>query len=90
LRHATKHFRSSGHPVIEGYDPPEGWGWCFVDHAMLDLGADTTPQDGPIPRYYWAAMTRWGSAIHWWGRSILKQPQQHALERELMLLTGSA
>jgi hypothetical protein len=38
--------------VIEGYDPPEGWGWCFVDEAMIELGADTTPQDGPIPRYY--------------------------------------
>jgi hypothetical protein len=37
--------------VIEGYDPPEGWGWCYVDEAMLDLGDDTTPQRGPIPRY---------------------------------------
>jgi hypothetical protein len=26
-----QHFRVSSHPVIEGYDPPEGWGWCFVD-----------------------------------------------------------
>ncbi|HEV8212145.1 MAG TPA: UBP-type zinc finger domain-containing protein [Vicinamibacterales bacterium] len=52
LRHATKHFVSTRHPVIEGYDPPEGWGWCFVDRVMIDLGADTTPQDGPIPRYY--------------------------------------
>jgi hypothetical protein len=51
LRHATKHFGASGHPIIEGYDPPEGWGWCFVDKLMIDLGADTTPQDGPIPRY---------------------------------------
>ena len=35
-----------------GYYPPEGWGWCFVDHVGLDLGDDTTPQDRPIPRYY--------------------------------------
>ena len=52
LRHATKHFKSSGHPVIEGYDPPEGWGWCFIDHVTIDLGTDTTRQDGPIPRFY--------------------------------------
>ena len=52
LRHATKHFKSTGHPVIEGYDPPEGWGWCFVDEVVLDLGTDSTPQVGPIPRYY--------------------------------------
>ena len=30
-RHATKHFHATRHPIIEGYDPPEGWGWCFVD-----------------------------------------------------------
>jgi hypothetical protein len=52
LRHATQHFRTSGHPIIEGYDPPEGRGWCYPDLVVIDLGADTTPQDGPIPRYY--------------------------------------
>ncbi len=52
LRHATAHFHDSRHPIIEGYDPPEGWGWCYVDEAFLDLGVDTTSQEGPIPRYY--------------------------------------
>jgi hypothetical protein len=48
-RHATAHFHATGHP-IEGYDPPEGWGWCYIDQKFVDL--DTrTPQDGPIPRY---------------------------------------
>ena len=51
-RHATRHFHATGHPVIEGYDPPEGWGWCYVDEVMFDLGLDVTPQLGPIPRYY--------------------------------------
>ena len=50
--HATKHFHATKHPIIEGYDPPEGWGWCYVDEIMIDLGDDTTPQVGPIPRYY--------------------------------------
>jgi hypothetical protein len=50
-RHATKHFRATGHPIIEGYDPPEGWGWCYVDEVMFDLSDRATPQDGPIPRY---------------------------------------
>jgi hypothetical protein len=49
--HATKHFRKTHHPIIEGYDPPEGWGWCFVDEVTLDLSGRTTPQRGPIPRY---------------------------------------
>jgi hypothetical protein len=49
-RHATAHFHATRHPIIEGYDPPEGWGWCFVDEIMIDL-PDQTPQRGPIPRY---------------------------------------
>ena len=51
-KHATAHFHTTRHPIIEGYDPPEGWGWCFVDEVFLDLGDDTTPQVGPIPRFY--------------------------------------
>ena len=51
-RHATKHFRATGHPIIEGYDPPEGWGWCHVDEVFFDLSDRPTPQDGPIPRFY--------------------------------------
>lgn len=50
-RHATRHFHATGHPIIEGYDPPEGWGWCYVDEVFIDLGDRTTPQIGPIPRF---------------------------------------
>jgi hypothetical protein len=31
--------------------PAEGWGWCYIDESFIDLGDDTTPQLGPIPRY---------------------------------------
>jgi hypothetical protein len=51
-RHATKHYHTSHHAVIEGYDPPEGWGWCYVDEVFIDLEGNVTPQWGPIPRYY--------------------------------------
>ena len=50
-RHATRHFHATRHPIIEGYDPPEGWGWCYVDEVTLDLSGRTTPQRGPIPRF---------------------------------------
>jgi hypothetical protein len=49
-RHATAHFHETGHPIIEGYDPPEGWGWCYVDETMVDL-PNQTPHNGAIPRY---------------------------------------
>ena len=50
-RHARAHFGTTHHPIIEGYDPPEGWGWCYVDEVFLDL-PDQTPQLGPIPRFF--------------------------------------
>jgi len=50
-RHATAHFRRTGHPIIEGYDPPEGWGWCYVDKQEIDL-PDQTAQVGPIPKFF--------------------------------------
>jgi len=49
-RHATKHFQATGHPIIEGYDPPEGWGWCFVDATFVEIGLPT-PQRGMIKRW---------------------------------------
>lgn len=42
-KHATKHFKATGHPIIETYDPQDGWGWCYVDEVMLDLEGMTTP-----------------------------------------------
>jgi hypothetical protein len=49
-KHATSHYHATGHPIIEGYDPPEGWGWCYVDAELIDLPKQT-PQLGLIPRY---------------------------------------
>jgi hypothetical protein len=49
-RHARGHFEATGHPIIEGYDPPEGWGWCYIDDIEVDL-ANKTPHNGPIPRF---------------------------------------
>ena len=49
-RHATQHFHETRHPIIEGYDPPEGWGWCYVDEVQVELDHPTR-QRGHIPRY---------------------------------------
>ena len=50
-RHATKHFHETAHPVIECYDPPDDWGWCYVDKVMLDFSSDKTPILEPLPRH---------------------------------------
>ena len=33
-KHATKHFKKSGHPIAESIEPGEGWKWCFIDEIM--------------------------------------------------------
>lgn len=44
-RHATKHFRATGHPVIKSFEPGQDWGWCYVDEVELD--GSVWPIDGP-------------------------------------------
>lgn len=40
-RHATMHFRASGHPLIRSAEAGEGWSWCYVDEVPLATrGAD--------------------------------------------------
>jgi uncharacterized UBP type Zn finger protein len=34
-RHATGHFRATGHPIIQSLEPGEGWRWCYVDELIL-------------------------------------------------------
>jgi uncharacterized UBP type Zn finger protein len=36
-RHATKHFRTTKHPVMRSVEPGETWGWCYVDEVMVQL-----------------------------------------------------
>jgi hypothetical protein len=35
-QHATRHARSSGHPVIASAEPGERWLFCFEDNAYVE------------------------------------------------------
>jgi len=35
-RHASKHARSSGHPVIASAEPGERWLYCYPDDLMAE------------------------------------------------------
>jgi diadenylate cyclase len=39
-KHATTHFHSTGHPVIESLEPEEGWRWCYVDEILIPSEVD--------------------------------------------------
>ena len=34
-RHARRHFRDEGHPIIKSLEPGEDWRWCFIDEAEV-------------------------------------------------------
>lgn len=36
-RHATAHFRSAGHPIIQSYEPGEEWWYCYVDDLAFEV-----------------------------------------------------
>lgn len=35
-KHATKHFYTTQHPIIQSIEPGEDWIWCYVDEVYLD------------------------------------------------------
>jgi hypothetical protein len=34
-RHASRHFRASGHPIMRSAEPEEDWHWCYVDETIF-------------------------------------------------------
>ena len=37
-KHATKHFKAIGHPIITSLEPGEDWSWCYVDQLAMQWG----------------------------------------------------
>ena len=36
-RHATRHVRDSGHPIVTSLEPGENWSYCYVDDVAFVL-----------------------------------------------------
>jgi len=34
--HATKHFRETGHPLIQSLEPGEDWVYCYEDDIAME------------------------------------------------------
>jgi hypothetical protein len=52
-RHATAHWRATGHPVMRSFEPGEDWFWNYDTNAVAygpELAAPTShPADQPVP-----------------------------------------
>lgn len=49
-KHATRHFRSTKHPVAKSFEPGGDWAWCYVDEEMVDA-IPTHPAESPGRHY---------------------------------------
>ena len=38
-RHASKHFRQTGHPLVASLEPGEAWVWCYADEVFFETAA---------------------------------------------------
>src|SRR3979409_2409316 len=36
-RHATGHFDTTGHPIVQSYEPGEDWWFCYRDDLAFQL-----------------------------------------------------
>ncbi len=34
-KHATQHFHTTQHPIIQSFEPNESWRWCYVDQMIV-------------------------------------------------------
>jgi uncharacterized UBP type Zn finger protein len=46
-RHAGRHFRDTGHPIIRSFEPGEDWGWCFIDALFFEPAPAPIAEAGP-------------------------------------------
>ena len=35
-KHATKHFKTSAHPIVKSIQAGEDWAWCYIDETYLE------------------------------------------------------
>lgn len=50
-KHATAHYDSTRHPIIESLEPGEDWRWCYVDDILLPSEVNVVSESirSPLP-----------------------------------------
>jgi len=67
-QHASAHFRETGHPVMQSFEPGEEWFWSFTEEAAYDgpplAPPASHPEDQPAPGPRGRVPLDWRSHIH--------------------------
>ncbi|MEV7397126.1 UBP-type zinc finger domain-containing protein [Aeromicrobium sp. NPDC092404] len=66
-RHGSQHFRETGHPVIQSFEPGEDWFWDFRTDEALEgpelAEPHAHPADQPVPGPAGAVPADWRTRI---------------------------
>jgi hypothetical protein len=46
-KHATAHFRTDEHPIIQSFEPGEDWYWCYVDELFFEVDGEAPSPSHP-------------------------------------------
>jgi hypothetical protein len=68
-QHASGHFRETGHPVIQSFEPGENWFWNFQTEDFSEDGPELAPAlghpaDQPVPGPAGRVPQDWRSHLH--------------------------
>ena len=67
-QHASAHFRESGHPVVQSFEPDEEWGWDYereIGVLLPPLVPPTSrPADQPSPGPADRVPADWQNRVH--------------------------
>ncbi|MFC9996283.1 UBP-type zinc finger domain-containing protein [Nocardia sp. NPDC127526] len=68
-QHATKHFKNTGHPFVQSFEPGEDWFWNYETDEMYDGGPELEPPrhhplDQTVPGPRDRVPADWQSRLH--------------------------
>jgi hypothetical protein len=68
MQHASAHARSSGHPLVQSFEPGETWFWDYQRNDYYDGPELADPQhhpvDQPVPGPEGRVPSDWRSHVH--------------------------
>ena len=66
-QHATAHWRATGHPVIQSFEPGEDWFWDYADQRARggpELAPPGSHPDQPVPGPAGSVPADWRSRLN--------------------------
>ena len=66
-RHATAHWRQTGHPIIQSFEPGEDWFWNYETNDYYDgpelAPPDCHPEDQTVPGPHARVPRNWADLL---------------------------